>query len=74
MSNAVLEKISVHSIGNKGKGQKLKASRKPLSLSAEEKNTFLRPFWDDLILSRTSTPFIILPLFNTTRSSITVLK
>ena len=34
MSNAVLEKISVHSIGNKGTGQEMKASKKPLSLSA----------------------------------------
>ncbi len=44
LSNAVLEKISVHSIGNKGTGQEMKASKKPLSLSAEEKNYLSEAF------------------------------
>lgn len=44
MSNAVLEKISVHSIGNKGTGQEMKASKKPLSLSAEEKKYLSEAF------------------------------
>lgn len=36
LSNAVLEKVSVHAVGNKGTGQELKTSRKPLSLSEKE--------------------------------------
>ncbi len=44
LSNAVLEHISVHAVGNKGLGQEMKASKKPLSLTEQEKKNIAAAF------------------------------
>jgi hypothetical protein len=44
LSNAVLDSISVHVIGNKGTGQEIKTSKKPLSLSDQEKKSMAEAF------------------------------
>lgn len=37
LTNAILEKVSVHAVGNKGTGGELTTSKKPLSLTEQEK-------------------------------------
>jgi len=48
LTDAVLQKVAVHFVGNKGNGQEFISSRKPLELSAEDriimKNSFLAKF------------------------------
>lgn len=44
LSNAVLDKISVHAVGNKGTGQEMKASKKPLSLTEQDKKNIAGAF------------------------------
>jgi hypothetical protein len=44
LTNAVLEQISVHAVGNKGNGQELKTSKKTLSLTEQEKNNVAEAF------------------------------
>ena len=44
LSNAVLNKLSVHIVGNKGLGQEILLSKKPIDLPGNEKKMLAKAF------------------------------